>query len=1170
MASRSSRCGDGAPLVNSEPRPRLIRGSFLLCLALILGFAPRGGQGQTLTNVVDAFNTNSYPGTSITTVWGNWFGSAFQSLALDATSDASTNPASGSLKIVANFPVATDQFEVWDGINGIRPGLNALQFTNFQCDVRFAPGSATNSSGRFGSVEFGVPTPGYGQSYFGSVTVAASNTNWVHVSLALNANANTNLQNITGLLIHIWGAGLVGPSTLWVDNLRFIGPATNTGTVTLTPTNTHQTLEGFGASTAFYQGWLTAHPYKNEIFTNMFVGLGLDILRLGNWFRYPGTFSFDADSVQIVSNANRVLGAPIPILMSSWSPPAFLKSNGKVASGTLITTNGGIAYTNFANYWYDSLLAYKSNGITPTWISIQNEPDIETGYDSCKFLPTETTVTNVTSSTVTNLSVITTNYVTNVVTYASYSKALDATCQRLTNMLSPPKLLGPEVLGIGYNNLQNYAATMNSNQIYGVDHHLYHGGTQTETSIAPDTFIASMQAVKSVFPSKPKWQTEYYRGDALQTAWLIHNSLTVEEVTAYLFWDLFWDRGGLVALEFPWDQKQWTNAPAGTPTQAHGYWLTDQYYALKHFSYFTAPGYKRIEAEASAPSVLASAFLSPDNLHLVVVLINNSTSAPAVLSLSSGSFPAASSAVYQTAGTNKFKALGAAGPGLSVSLPAYSMTTVVLDAPAPGPIFSLKASDDPGASSWNAALNWTNDATGLAAPGGPTNGYSYANRSFTLRTPLGPGNSTFGGDVLTLTPATVSPTAESLLLKGDSGAMITISNLVLNGGTIGNGGTASGGATTQTLAGAISVAAPARINLTQSGRSIVVAANLRGAGALTNTTLNGLGGSGIITYSGSNNAFTGPMIVTGSAGNATTLAVDSEARLGGNPAVFNAAQLTLDNGIFQPRASFALDDPNRGVTIAAGGGTFSIPAGITLTVSNPIAGPGNLVSAGGGTLVLAATNAATGNLIVSNGTLALVGNAALKSQFLGVSNTATLDVTGLNVPLAVSNRIALAGNLLARINRTNSSSRLSASNFVFSGTLTLSNTGPALAAGDRFQLFAAIDYSGAFASLIPGVPGANLVWDTSQLVVDGSLGVAGAFHPTLTGLQLAGNRVVIRGTNGGAPGSFCYTLATTNPALPLASWVNIGTNQFGAGAGFGFTNAWNAAAPRSFFILRLP
>src|SRR5271157_1355114 len=114
-------------------------------------------------------------------------------------------------------------------------------------------------------------------------------------------------------------------------------------TATIDSTKTYQTIEGFGGATAFYAGWISDHPYKQEIYTNAFAGLNLSMLRLGNWFRY--TNSLDYPAFDIVSNANRVLGHPVPVLMSSWSPPAFLKSNGQVGNGgTLIQTNGAFAY----------------------------------------------------------------------------------------------------------------------------------------------------------------------------------------------------------------------------------------------------------------------------------------------------------------------------------------------------------------------------------------------------------------------------------------------------------------------------------------------------------------------------------------------------------------------------------------------------------------------------------------------------------------------------------------------------------------------------------------------------------------------------------------------------------------------------------------------------------
>src|SRR5215469_693810 len=108
-------------------------------IALLFGFSISIGQSQ-ITNLVDEFDPSgangwSYSGGQINNVWGNWFGSAFQSLVWDSTMDANTNANSGSMKITAVFNNPnTVQFEVYDFFNGIYPGLNGTLITNFQCD----------------------------------------------------------------------------------------------------------------------------------------------------------------------------------------------------------------------------------------------------------------------------------------------------------------------------------------------------------------------------------------------------------------------------------------------------------------------------------------------------------------------------------------------------------------------------------------------------------------------------------------------------------------------------------------------------------------------------------------------------------------------------------------------------------------------------------------------------------------------------------------------------------------------------------------------------------------------------------------------------------------------------------------------------------------------------
>jgi hypothetical protein len=297
--------------------------------------------------------------------------------------------------------------------------------------------------------------------------------------------------------------------------------------------------------------------------------------------------------------------------------------------------------------------------------------------------------------------------------------------------------------------------------------------------------------------------------------------------------------------------------------------------------------------------------------------------------------------------------------------------------------------------------------------------------------------------------------------------------------------------------------------------------------------------------------------------------------LGGNPASFNPAQLLLNNGTFQPLASFALNNPNSGITIGANGGVFNVASGLVLTIPNPIAGAGNLLCGGGGILKIAGNNSATGNLVVSNSTLALLGTATFNNAQLGVSNNATLDVTALTIPLTIGNRLTLGGNVVAAINKTNFTSLLVASNLTYGGTLTLSNFGPALAYGDTIKLFSASNYSGAFSGIIPATPGAGLLWNTNWLSMDGTIFITSTnpvliMPPLVTGFKLLGGNFAVTGTNGNAPGTFVYTLVSTDLSVPLTNWTIIATNQFGAGGGFNFTNPVDSTQAQQFFILRLP
>ena len=95
------------------------------------------------------------------------------------------------------------------------------------------------------------------------------------------------------------------------------------------------------------------------------------------------------------------------------------------------------------------------------------------------------------------------------------------------------------------------------------------------------------------------------------TAWLINNALTVENVSAYIYWELVWNPTpptGLVTI--------------ASPSPSSSYTINDTYYALKHFARWTDPGWVRVDATSSVSAVRASAFVSPDGGSLTLVLLN--------------------------------------------------------------------------------------------------------------------------------------------------------------------------------------------------------------------------------------------------------------------------------------------------------------------------------------------------------------------------------------------------------------------------------------------------------------------------------------------------------------------------------------------------------------------
>ncbi len=227
-----------------------------------------------------------------------------------------------------------------------------------------------------------------------------------------------------------------------------------------------------------------------------------------------------------------------------------------------------------------------------------------------------------------------------------------------------------------------------------------------------------------------------------------------------------------------------------------------------------------------------------------------------------------------------------------------------------------------------------------------------------------------------------------------------------------------------------------------------------------------------------------------------------------------------------------------GAVTLSGTALFNI-GGTSLTCSNRFSGPGGLIKTGAATLFLAGTNACTGGITISNGTLALMGGGELAGGgLIRVVSGTVLDasgrsdqtltltagqslhgngsITGPTVigpgatvspgaaagspgTLTISGTLQLQGSAELELNATTGAGdQLAAGNVVYGGTLVLTNLAGILSATNTFKLFNAAGYAGAFAALIPAVPGPGLAWNTNTLASDGTLRLLATvnLHPT--------------------------------------------------------------------------
>jgi len=444
--------------------------------------------------------------------------------------------------------------------------------------------------------------------------------------------------------------------------------------VTANLDQTEQTIEGFGINDNWGQQFSSSDADSLFSTTN---GIGLTLLRVG--MSDGGNFYNSFESSNISAFTSRVSGGKV--IGSCWSPPANCKTNNNV-------NDGGHLMQSCYDSWSTTIATFAKNNNLYA-MSIGNEPDFAScgTSDPCNG-----------------------NYPTTLYTAAemvAWVKVAGPKLQKAGVKVIAPEAsewnhlwsnlsAGPDVSGKNSSDPLNCGCFKASDTCastctsggggYDYGHALAADSTawsaldivgihEYDSQIAyawPSDVTAAKKEVWQTEMSGVKWwpeqgpSTDISNGVAV-AGW-IHSALVVGNASAWFWW---------------WMRAYDTNDNEGLYIQNGGMsnWTdSKRHYTLGNFSKFIRPGYVRVDVTGAVPSgVLLSAYKGSDGT-VVIVAINQNTSATTVpITIAGGTAPASLTPNVTSASDNLASktAVSVSNGSFMAALDASTVTTFV-------------------------------------------------------------------------------------------------------------------------------------------------------------------------------------------------------------------------------------------------------------------------------------------------------------------------------------------------------------------------------------------------------------------------------------------------------------------------------------------------------------
>lgn len=305
------------------------------------------------------------------------------------------------------------------------------------------------------------------------------------------------------------------------------------------------------------------------------------------------TFDISHDDkyrLPMIKQAIEVAGNDLPLYVSPWSPPAWMKDNNSMLQGGKLKDE---FKQSWANYYVKYIQELEKRNI-PVWgLTVQNEPMAKQRWESCIYTAEEERdfIKTYLGPTLAKAKMGDKKLI-------AWDHNRDLIYQRASVILSDPEA---------------------AKYVWGIGFHWY------ETWTGSQMLFENLNRVKESFPDKELIFTEgckeKFDMDSINN-WSLgerygHSMINDfnSGTAAWTDWNILLDENG-----GPNHVGNYCFAPVHANVKTNELIYTNAYYYIGHFSKFIAKGAKRIIVSSSRDALQATAFVNPNGKIAVVVM----------------------------------------------------------------------------------------------------------------------------------------------------------------------------------------------------------------------------------------------------------------------------------------------------------------------------------------------------------------------------------------------------------------------------------------------------------------------------------------------------------------------------------------------------------------------